>query len=231
VRISQSIERNEPPVAKLLILAAALCISLVLGASSARAQADTTITPTNITIFSNLGPSSTDLFFTGESTVALNGGCILGAQHPFPSCEGEHAVETWLAMPFTPKQNSHATELQAAVGVFNGTNQFQLALFNDNNGTPGTALVTVTVTDAPPSNTCCKLATANLGTPGVALTAGKKYWVVAKTDDVDAPDFSGIWAFSNDGKVATGAPQNGKPVFTTEENAGGFAFAVRGTTP
>src|ERR1700751_2801267 len=108
VRISQSIERNEPPVAKQLILAAALCISLLLGASSARAQADTTTTLANITIFSNLGPSNTDLFFTGESTVALNGGCILGAEKPFPNCEGEHAVETWLAMPFTPKQNSHA---------------------------------------------------------------------------------------------------------------------------
>jgi hypothetical protein len=166
----------EQPIAKQLILAAALCASLLLGASFAKAQ---TATPTTVTIFSNLGPSSTDLFFTGESTVALNGGCILGAVHPSPNCEGEHAVETWLAMPFTPKQNSHATELQAAVGVFNGTNQFLLALFNDNNGTPGTALATVTVTDAPPQNTCCKLATASLGTPGIALTAGKRYWVVA----------------------------------------------------
>jgi hypothetical protein len=144
VRLSQSIERMEQPIAKQLILAAALCASLLLGASFAKAQ---TATPTTVTIFSNLGPSSTDLFFTGESTVALNGGCILGAVHPSPNCEGEHAVETWLAMPFTPKQNSHATELQAAVGVFNGTNQFLLALFNDNNGTPGTALATVTVTD------------------------------------------------------------------------------------
>jgi hypothetical protein len=119
----------------------------------------------------------------------------------------------------------------AAVGVFNGTNQFLLALFNDNHGTPGTALATVTVTDAPPQNTCCKLATASLGTPGIALTAGKRYWVVAKTDDVNAPDFSGIWAFSNNGKVAVGGPQNGRPVFFTEENAGGFAFAVKGTIP
>ena len=228
MRISQSIERMEQPIAKQLILAAALCAFLLLGASFAKAQ---TATPATVTIFSNLGPSSTDLFFTGESTVALNGGCILGAVHPFPNCEGEHAAETWLAMPFTPKQNSHATELQAAVGVFNGTNQFLLALFNDNNGSPGTALATVTVTDAPPQNTCCKLATASLGTPGIALTAGKRYWVVAKTDDVNAPDFSGIWAFSNNGKVAVGGPQNGRPVFFTEENAGGFAFAVKGTIP
>ena len=229
MRISQSIERMEQPIAKQLILAAALCASLLLGASFAKAQ---TATPTTVTIFSNLGPSSTDLFFTGESTVALNGGCILGAVHPSPNCEGEHAVETWLAMPFTPKQNSHATELQAAVGVLKGTNQFLLALFSDNNGTPGTALATVTVTDAPPSNTCCKLATANLASPGIALTAGKRYWVVAKTDDVNAPDFSGIWAFSNNGIVVVGGPQaNGQPVWFSEENAGGFAFAVKGTIP
>ena len=132
MRISQSIERNEPPVAKQLILAAALCISLLLGASSARAQADTTTTLANITIFSNLGPSNTDLFFTGESTVALNGGCIVGAVRlDFNFCRDS---DTWLAMPFTAKQNSHATELQAAVGVFKGTNQFLLALFNDNLG-------------------------------------------------------------------------------------------------
>jgi hypothetical protein len=229
VRISQSIERMEQRIAKQLILGAALCASLLLGASFAKAQ---TATPTTVTIFSNLGPSSTDLFFTGESTVALNGGCILGAVHPAPTCEGEHAVETWLAMPFTPKQNSHATELEAAVGVLKGTNQFLLALFNDNNGTPGKALATVTVTDAPPQNTCCKLATASLASPGIALTAGKRYWVVAKTDDVDAPDFAGIWAFSNNGIVAVGGPQvNGQTVFFTEENAGGFAFAVKGTIP
>ena len=216
------------PIAKRLLLVAGLCVPLVIGTSIARPQSTTTA----VTIFSNLGPSDTDLFFTGTSTVALNGGCIIGADKLDIDFCGRHQGETWLAMPFTPKQNSHATLLQAAVGLFQGTNQFQLALFNDANGLPGTALATVTVTDAPQANTCCNLATASLGTPGIALTAGKQYWVVAKTDDVNAPDFSGIWAFSNQGIVAVHSLQaDGEPGSGTEGNAGGFAFAVTGTTP
>lgn len=231
MRISQSMERKKQSIAKQLILAAALCISLVLGASSARPQADTTTTLPNITLFSNLGPSSTDLYFTGQSIIGdSNGGCIVGAVRlDFNFCG---TTDTWLAMPFTPKQNSHATELQTAVAVFEGTNQFLLALFNDNNGIPGTALATVSVTDAPPLNTCCKLATASLGTPGIALTAGKRYWVVAKTDDVNAPDFAGVWAFANSGIVAVhGLTETLQPKWGTQENGGGFAFAVKGTTP
>ena len=78
MRISQSREGKEQLIAKQLILAAALCISLPLGASSARAQADTTVPPANITILSNLGPSNTDPYFTDTSIVTLNGGCITG---------------------------------------------------------------------------------------------------------------------------------------------------------
>lgn len=228
--LERSLTRTE--LAKPLGLAAGLCAALFLGASSAAAQAGATNAAATVTIFSNLGPTSTDLFFTGTSIVALNGGCIIGADKLDSNFCGRHTGETWLAMPFTPKQNSHATALQAAVGVFEGTNQFLLALFDDNNGTPGSALATAAVTDAPPSNTCCKLATANLSTPGIALTAGTRYWVVAQTDDINAPDFSGIWAFANSGLVAVHQLQaNGQPEWSITENAGGFAFAVTGTTP
>jgi len=135
-------------------------------------------------------------------------------------------------MPFTPKQNSHATMLQAAIGLFAGTNQFELGLFTDENGVPGTSLATVTVTDAPPADSCCKLVSANLGTPGITLTANTQYWVVAKTDDVDAPDFEGIWAFTNFAFVAVHSFQpNGEAAWGIEQNVGGFAFAVNGTTP
>ena len=187
MRISQSRESKEQLIAKQLILAAALCISLLLGASSARAQAETTMPPANITILSNLGPSNTDLYFTGTSIVTLNEGCIVGTVKLDINFCGRHRAETWLAMPFTPKQNSHATVLQAAVGVFGGTNQFLLALLNDDNGISGTALATVTVTDAPPANTCCKLATANLGTPGIGLNSSgwalRRVWLHALRKD------------------------------------------------
>ena len=156
-----------------------------------------------MTIFSNLGPSPTNLYFTGTSTVTATGGfCIVGAEILDSFLCGRKTNETWLALPFTPKKNSHATLLQAAIGLLNGTNQFKLALFNDHNGTPGTALVTVTVMDAPAAGTCCELVTAKLGTPGIALTANTQYRLVAMTDDANAPDFEGIWALTNFAFVA-----------------------------
>jgi hypothetical protein len=227
VYIARSLERKERPIAKQLALTAALCAALFLGGSLASAQS-------NVTIFSNLGPSSTNLYFTGAPD---NGDCIVGADKlASPSPCGRKATETWLAMPFTPAKNSHATMLQAAVGFFDGTNQFELALFNDDNGVPGTALATVTVTDAPlaPANggVCCGLATASLGSPGIALTANTQYWVVAKTDDVNAPDFEGIWAFSNSDFVAFHQREpNGQVAWFTALTGGALAFAVQGTVP
>ena len=104
VRISQSRESKEQLIAKQLILAAALGISLLLEASSARAQADTTIPRANITMMQSLGPSNTDLCFTGTSIVTLNGGCVVGTAKLDVNFCGRHRGETWLAMPFTPKQ-------------------------------------------------------------------------------------------------------------------------------
>ena len=231
----ESPRRKEQPLTNQLSLAAGLCLALVLSAPSATAQAGHSDAPT-VTIFSNLGPSSTDLYFTGTSITAFNGDCIIGASKPQEHFCGRHTGETWLAMPFTPQKNSHATTLQAAVGVFDGTNQFELALFNDDHGTPGTALATVTVTDAPPApakgGTCCDLATAVLGSPGIALTANTQYWVVAKTDDVNAPDFEGIWAFTNFAFVGAHDLQpDGQVAWFTFQNAGSLAFAVKRTVP
>ena len=234
--IGRSLERKERPIAKQLALTAALCAALFLDGSSASAQADKPNTSATVTIFSNLGPSSTNLYFIGVSILGSNGECIIGADKLTLNFCGRHTGETWLAMPFTPQKNSHATMLQAAVELFDGTNQFELALFNDDNGTPGTALATVTAAAVPrgPNGgaVCCELATASLGSPGIALTANTQYWVVAKTDDVNAPDFEGIWAFTNFAFVGVHSGQpNGQQAWGTEQLAGGLAFAVQGTVP
>jgi hypothetical protein len=228
VHISRSIERKKQPIVKQLIVAAALFISIALGSSSAIAQSTDSTAAKTVTLFSNLGPSSTDLYFSGVSAGGTSGDCIKGAGASGSTFCGRFTGETWQAMPFTPKQNSHATELEAAVGFFAGTNQFLLALFNDDNGVPGTALATVTVTNAPPESTCCTLDTASLGTPGIALTAGTQYWVVVQTDDVNASDFEGTWAFSNNGP-AIHELQGGQPEWRF--SGGNLAFAVLGTTP
>jgi hypothetical protein len=229
----KSLRRERPPLANQLTLAAGLYAALVLGAPRAIAQADQSVAAT-VTIFSNLGPSSTNLYFTGASfETALGGFCIVGAEGADPDACGRKVSETWLALPFTPKQNSHATVLQAAIGLLVGTNQFKLALFSDDKGTPGTALATVTVTDAPPAHTCCELVTGKLATPGIALKANTQYWLVAITDDVNAPSFEGLWAFTNFAFVAVHdfSAVDGEVSWGTFQNGGALAGAVKGTVP
>ena len=170
-----------------------------------------------VTLFSNLGPSATNEYYD------LNGYCVTGNNQS--TCG---TTEQWIAMPFTPAQNSHATMIQAAIGILGGTNQFQLALFNDVGGAPGASLKTVEVHNAPTFGTCCTLVTASLGTPGVALTAGTQYWVVGMADDVHAPTFSGAWAFTNFANVGINSAQGGWSSF---QDTGAEAGAVKGTVP
>jgi hypothetical protein len=175
-----------------------------------------------VTIFSNLGPSSTNLYFHGTKSDDIIGYCFVGTSNPAP--ERCKRAPTGIALPFTPTKNSHATMLQAAIGLIAGTNQFQLALFNDNNGVPGTALATVTINNAPPANTCCQLVTANLGTPGIALTANTQYWVVAMSD----ANFAGQWAFTN---FAFNGAFTAEFGWGSVQEFGAAAGAVRGTIP
>jgi len=172
---------------------------------------------TNVTIFTNLGPSASDEY---DDTF---GYCVTGANQS--DCG---ASEQWIAMPFTPKQASHATSLQVAIQYYAGTNALQLSLYNDVGGAPGTSLKTVEARNAPTAGTCCTLVNANLGTPGVALTAATQYWVVATSDDSRAPTFSGYWATAN-AFLAYNPAQAGWNVFNDPE--GQEAFAVKGTVP
>jgi hypothetical protein len=98
-----------------------------------------------------------------------------------------------LALPFTPKSNSHVSQVQVAVQYFSGTNQVNLSLYGDTSGAPGTLLAgPVTVKNLPAAGTCCTLALANF-TP-VAVTAGTRYWVVANTPSSGTgSDFDGSW--------------------------------------
>ena len=170
-----------------------------------------------VTIFSNLGPSSTDEYNDTD------GYCVAGASPTGPECSTD---EQWIGLPFTPAKNSHATILEVAVGVFAGTNGFELSLYNDVSGVPGTPLATINVHDAPTFGTCCTLVSANLGSPGVALTAGTQYWVVARSNDTEAPTFTGAWALAND-FIAYNPAQVGWFSFPSAPEAG----AVKGTVP
>ena len=74
-----------------------------------------------------------------------------------------------------------------------------LGVYSDNNGIVGTLLpngqASTTVVPAYPS--CCDLTKVVLPGTGVALTANTQYWLVASTDDVNAPSFYGFWLDAN----------------------------------
>ncbi len=170
-----------------------------------------------VTLFSNLGPSTTNEYYD------TNGYCVTGNNQS--TCG---TTEQWIAMPFTPAKASHATELQAAIQYFAGSNALQLSLYNDVSGAPGTSLKTVEAHNAPAAGTCCMLVSVSLGTPGISLTADTQYWVVASADDTHAPTFSGYWAFTNFANVAYNPAQAG---WTTFQDDGAEAGAVKGTIP
>ncbi len=131
-------------------------------------------------IYSNLGSSKTDLYND------LSGWVVWG---PHSSSGGPFFV----AIPFTPKSNSHVSQAQVAVQYVGGANQVNLSIYGDTNGAPGTLLTgQVTITNLSSAGTCCHLAVANFSP--LAVTAGTRYWVVADTPLTGTgSDFSGIW--------------------------------------
>ena len=128
-------------------------------------------------IFGNLGTSQTNLYSTLAWFDVLGPGC----SPPGP---------IFAAMPFTPKSNSHASQVRVPVLWAGGTNQVNLSIYDDAGGVPGKLLAgPVTVTNLPNWATCCTLPSASFSP--VSLTGGSQYWIVADSDT----DFCGTWAF------------------------------------
>jgi hypothetical protein len=99
-----------------------------------------------------------------------------------------------VALPFTPRSDSHLSEVRVAVQYDgSGANQVNLSIYSDSNGIPGTVLAgPVTVKNLPDTGTCCTLTSASF-TP-LAVTGGTEYWVVADTPvSGDGSDFVGVW--------------------------------------
>jgi hypothetical protein len=160
------------------------------------------------TIYSNLG-SKTNLYRPG--------GWFLGASE-------------FIGLPFTPKSDSHVTQIRAAIQYSSGDNQINLSIYSDADGVPGTLLAgPVTVTDLPSQGSCCALAVANV-TP-LAVKARTEYWVVANTPSTGTgSDFEGAW---NDvSKPVVPIAFNGGGTGWFSDNAYGLvAGEVLGTIP
>lgn len=146
-------------------------------------------------IFTNLGPSSTNLYndTTGYYVLAPTNSVGLGEQ--------------WIGLQFTPKTNVSATLLVAAVGSISGTNRVDIGLYTDAGGTVGTLLAAGASTNIPVFGTCCGLVEVLI--PSTALTAGTPYWIAATTDDTNAPDFTGVFQSTNQSNIAFNPAQGG----------------------
>lgn len=104
--------------------------------------------------------------------------------------------QVWEAVGFTPASNATVTEVEAAVGAFSGvTAGFQLALYTDNGGIPGTSLKTWQISSPPKYGDCCLVDTGK-DSAGIPVTAGTLYWIVAKTNAKDA-SFIGGWSMND----------------------------------
>jgi hypothetical protein len=165
------------------------------------------------TIFSNLGPSATDAFNPDS------GYYILGPKNSI----GDD--EQWIAYPFTPSVNAHVTEISAAIGTISGPKAFFLGIYSDNDGTVGTELASTETNKVPAFGTCCE--TVNVDVTSTAVTAGTQYWIVASTDDTNAPAFTGAFMSSNSSTIAYNPAEEGWFNFSGNVPA----VLVRGTIP
>ncbi len=95
------------------------------------------------------------------------------------------------ALQFTPAANAKVTEIDAGIGLADGTNAVVLSLYDDNGGVPGNLIATGTATGLGAFGDCCTMATVKI--KKASVTAGTPYWVVASAtgDSWDA------WAFNS----------------------------------
>lgn len=103
--------------------------------------------------------------------------------------------QTWVANPFTPTANANLAAIQVAVGrLGSGTSGFEVGLYNDASGIPGTLIKSVHIpgSKVPAYGQCCVLDTA--GFSGVSVTAGTQYWVAVTTTSSDLDIYG--WNFN-----------------------------------
>ncbi len=135
------------------------------------------------TIYSNLGSSSTDVYYPDEGWTVSGSSSTVDAEY-------------WIAMPFTPTTNAKVQQIDVAVGYLGGTNQtFTITLANDRRGLPGKAIQSWFYHKGMfDFGDCCALETVK-EPKGLAVKAHKKYWIEVTTNSKDA-DLWGAWLFT-----------------------------------
>jgi len=171
-----------------------------------------------VTIYSSLGTDAKNLYNNIDTWLVSGPNSVVG-------------LSAFIALPFTPKSNSHVSEVRTAVLWYgDGAGQVDLSIHADHNGHPGKLLAgPVTVTNLPKAFTCCQLAVADFSS--VPVNGGTQYWVVADTPlSGKGSDFLGEWA----GAVYPVLPLSGNAAQTgwvTFNGNGLPAGDVLGTVP
>jgi hypothetical protein len=165
-------------------------------------------------IFTNLGPTKTN-----DYNITAGGYYVTGPTN------GVGTSEQSIALPFTPKGNSHVSQLQAAIGYISGTKLVTLGLYSDASGVVGTLLAGGSSTKIPLEAVCCQLVSVNI--TSTAVTAGTQYWIVATSDDVNGPDLAAVWQPSNTANTGGNVALGGWFTFSNLLPAG----AAAGTIP
>jgi hypothetical protein len=133
-------------------------------------------------IFSNLSHDKLAVYFS------IWGNTIAQGPPGFP-------FQTWVAEAFTPAANATVTKIQTSAGRQSaGSAGFEISLYSDASGVPGSVLATTHVSNLPTYGTCCALSTATFSS-GVPVTAGTQYWVVVSTTSQDTDIYA--WAFNS----------------------------------
>jgi len=110
-----------------------------------------------------------------------------------PQADGANGTEQWLASAFTPTANHVATKVEIPAEYYSGTDAFDLSIYNDAGGVPGTALHTWHITNLPHA-VCCSVVGGSYEN-GIPLTGGQQYWVVLGTSTKD-PTAAAIWVLT-----------------------------------
>jgi hypothetical protein len=175
-----------------------------------------------VTIFTNLSTDPLNVY-----DAPAGGFYVLGPTNSvaFP--------EQWIAIPFVPKVASHAKTVKTAIGIISGTARLKIGIYTDVGGTVGAPVAggQGVATVFPTAGVCCTLTTTTFPGAGASLTAGTTYWLVARSDDTMAPDFTGVWQSAVAARFAANLPDPppGSGWFTVSNNWP--AASITGTTP
>jgi hypothetical protein len=108
------------------------------------------------------------------------------------------SLEQWLAAAFTPANNDVVSDAQVKINYVVGHNpQFELSLYSDAGGAPGSSLGVIG-TGTATSSTAGVFTVVTVNSPAIDLDAGTQYWLV-----MSATGFTTVSAWAAGGSPST----------------------------